>query len=486
MREGLFRPKESTIVNATTSTAPKRRPTASTLTGLATAILFALGTSAAQARFNLPVAPQESDFPEHSEEKIELGKLLFHDKILSGNENISCASCHHVLTYTSDGLSLPVGEGGIGLSVARYTGGEPPADPDGIHERVPRNSPQFFNAGAFEFTRMFWDGRVEVDAGEDSGFRTPAGDDTPPGLESALAAQALFPLTSHTEMAGQPGENEIANVTTAAAVWALIVKRLRDSDNHYIAWFQDAYPAGSAGSSGPVIAAKDISIVHVANAIAAYEDAAFRAINSPFDRYLRGDRRAMSHNQRAGMRLFYGKAGCSNCHSGSFQTDHDFHAVAVPQIGPGRGDVGPDGQQNADFGREQVTTEPADRYKFRTPSLRNTALTGPWGHDGAYNTLEAMVRHETDRAAGLEGYDTSQAVLPSREDLDALDFAHHQVEANRIAIAAAIDPLAYPVALSERQIGQLLEFLHALTDPISVDLRDKMPMTVPSGLLVAD
>ena len=481
-------------MNSTIGIGAWRGPISATITGIAaTAFLLSIGTTTAQARFRLPTAPGEGDFPVHSAEKVELGKFLFYDKILSGNENMACASCHHALTYSSDGLSLSVGEGGFGLGVARSTGGDPlggpEGDPEGIHERVPRNSPQFFNGGAFEFTRMFWDGRVAADAGDPSGFRTPAGEDTPLGLDSPLAAQALFPVTSATEMAGQTGENLVADAADAAdprGVWDLLEERLRDPENNYVEWFQAAYPVGTSSPAGAVSVADDITIAHVANAIAAYEDVAFRAINSPFDRYLRGDRRAMSQDQKAGMKLFYGKAGCSNCHSGPFQTDHEFHAVAVPQIGPGRGDVAPDGLTNADFGREQVTHDPADRYAFRTPSLRNTALTGPWGHDGAYNTLEAMVRHMLDPASGLESYDTDQAVLPPRQDLDELDFVNHDDPLNRAAIAAAIDPLAQPVALSDRRIGQLIDFLHALTDPASLDLRSTVPMTVPSGLLIAD
>lgn len=79
--------------------------------------------------------------------RVELGRLLFFDKLLSGNENISCATCHHSLTDTGDGLSLGVGEGGRGLGITRDTG----SDTDAIHERVPRNAPPVFNLGAREF-----------------------------------------------------------------------------------------------------------------------------------------------------------------------------------------------------------------------------------------------------------------------------------------------------------------------------------------------
>ena len=81
--------------------------------------------------------------------------------------------------------------------------------------------------------------------------------------------------------------------------------------------------------------AADITLVDAANAIAAYEEAAYRADNTPFDQYLRGDLNALTQEQIDGMNLFYGSAGCSSCHSGNFLTDHAYHGVAMPQIGPG-------------------------------------------------------------------------------------------------------------------------------------------------------
>ncbi len=441
------------------------------------AALAAVGASA--AALDLPPPPQESDFPVHLPAKVELGKLLFYDKILGGNQNMSCASCHHALTFLGDGLSLPVGEGGRGLGIARDTG----SGEDAIHARVPRNAPHFPNGGAFEFKEQFWDGRVEEDATQPSGFRSPAGDDLPLGLDNVLAVQAMFPVTSPEEMAGQGNENDVAMAATEdppnlTRVWDLLAQRVQDIAE-YVDLFKLAY-------TGEVVNPTDITMVHIANAIAAYEDVEFRAINTPFDRFLRGDRRAMCYNQQSGMRLFYGKAGCSNCHSGSFQTDHQYHAVGFPQIGPGKGDPGAD-DDYGDFGREQVTGDSADRYKFRTPPLRNTTLTGPWGHDGAYNTLEAVIRHKMDPVASLEGYDTDQAVLPSRTDLDAIDFIHHDSAANRAAIAAAVDPLlTTPSNLTDQEVALLIEFLHALTDPSKVDLRHTVPASVPSGLPLAD
>jgi len=424
----------------------------------------------------LPNAITDADFVNNGVEnsaKVELGKNLFFDKILSGNMNVSCATCHHALTDTGDGLSLPVGEGGHGLGVTRDTG----SGIDAIHERVPRNAPPVFNLGAKEFVALFHDGRVVTDASQPSGFSSPAGDDLPNGLSSPLAAQAMFPVTSGTEMAGQAGENSIADAAAAnnlagpGGVWEQLAYRLQDIPE-YVDMFKAAF--------ADVNDASDVTYVHAANAIAAFEGVAWRADNSPFDQYLRGNKKAMSKNAVKGMKLFYGKANCASCHSGKFQTDQGFHAIAMPQIGQGKGH----GLGNEDFGREGVTGDAADRLKFRTPTLRNVALTGPWGHGGAYNSLEGVVMHHLDPIEELENYDTSQAVLPTHPALDPNDFAAHNNPDVRANIAAANE--LEGVELKDKDLRNLMAFLNALTDPSSIDLRNDVPRGVPSGLPLAE
>ena len=346
-----------------------------------------------------------------------LGRLLFFDKLLSGNRNIACATCHHPTLAGGDGLALPIGEGPSGLGDQRKPG---TTKTNAVHGRVPRNSPAIFNLGAQEFTRLFHDGRVETDpeGWYEGGFVTPAKWKLPKGLDNVLAAQAMFPVTSAAEMAGQKGENEIAdavslnNAAGPGGVWQLLAKRLQAVPG-YVQRFRAAYP-------GEVLEAADITFVHAANAIAAFEASAFRADGSPFDRYLRGERSSLDREQREGLELFYGKAACGSCHAGAFQTDHEFHAIAMPQIGPGKADGrhadywSESGHQVfvEDFGRGRVTVRPEDEFKFRTPSLRNVELTGPWGHSGAYDSLEAVVRHHLDPVAALERYRLDGDHLP--------------------------------------------------------------------------
>lgn len=425
---------------------------------------------------NLPAAVVDSDFHDNGNPgaaKVELGKNLMFDKILSGNRNISCATCHHSLTDTGDGLSLPVGEGGLGLGVTR-------GEDDEIFERVPRNAPPVWNLGATSMTFMFHDGRVSADSSSPSGCKTPAGNNLPNNMDNVLACQAMFPVTSATEMAGQDGENPIANAAAngnlagSGGVWELLADRLQaipEYVNMFIAAFDD------------IDEASDITYAHAANAISAFERVNWRADNSPFDRFLRGNDGAMSGEAKAGMDIFYGKGGCSSCHSGKFQTDMGFYAIAMPATGAGRGS-GPGGID--DFGREQVTLDSADRYKFRTPPLRNVALTAPYGHGGAFDTLEGIVRHHLDPVDSLNDYDCeNDTVLPSLgSEVDDKDCAAMN-DAGTVQSIGDHNELS-PVDLSDKEVGRLLDFLNALTDPSSIDLRSDTPMTVPSGLTLAE
>jgi cytochrome c peroxidase len=484
------------------------------LVGLATATGVTSARDAGPAAPALPAPAADADFHDDGAPaavKVELGRLLFFDKILAGNRNISCATCHHPDFGSGDGVALPLGEGPRGLGPDRVCG---EGAGGAVHERVPRNAPPLFNLGAREFTRMFHDGRVEVDGHGyyESGFISPARFKLPEGLDNALAAQAMFPVTSPAEMAGQQGENEVADARAANrvagpdGVWDRLAQRLR-AIPEYVERFAAAYP-------DRVRNAEDIDFVLAANAIAAFEATAFRADDSPFDHVLRGVA-SLDAPSRRGMNLFYGKAGCVSCHAGTFQTDHEFHAIAMPQIGPGKSDG-----WNADywretghkafpedFGRGRVTAREDDRYKFRTPSLRNVALTGPWGHDGAYATLEDVVRHHLDPVRALDAYVVDDDALPPIDRLvetvasgstlaqsplspsrrtgfmerDAWVQSHDELR-GLIARANELEP----VALTDDEVADLLAFLECLTDPASRDLSALVPATVPSGLSVAD
>ena len=406
--------------------------------------------------------------------KVELGRALFFDKLLSGNKNIACASCHHPLTYTTDRLSLGVGEGAQFHGAFRTTG----TGDSAVKGRIGRNAPALFNLGAKEFVRLNLGG---VNQQTESGLRLLSGRSTPAGLDNVLAGQALFPLVTGAEMLGQVGENDVVNtvigttrgISSFPAQWEVLVQRLREVPE-YVSRFQAAFPDVQDASA--------ITIAHTVNAIAAFQAAEFRSDNSPFDHYLRGETDALSAAQLRGMDLFYNKANCASCHSGKFLTDQNFHAIAMPQFGPGAQTQGALPQD--DTGRQGVTLNAADKYKFRTPSLRNIALTGPYGHTGAYATLEGVIRHHLDPAVAFVNWDRSQVRVPSRADLDAIDYTVMD-DANRSQPIMLANELA-PMELTDEEVADLVSFMHALTDPDMIDLRRVIPASVPSGLPVGD
>ncbi len=427
--------------------------------------LALLGATAAQAEMRPDLGPRPQ-FPAPDMAAVELGQLLFYDPILSGNRNISCATCHHPRFGTGDGLSLGLGEGGIGLGPERR------ADPANLPEqRIPRNAPGLWNLGAPEFTVMFHDGRLEDHPDHPGGIRTPLGDDMVAGFDDALAAQAMFPVLSADEMAGHYSENEVAEavrlgqLSTPGGAWDRIAARV------------EAIPAYRAGFDAVLGEGAPITFADIGNVLADFIRFEWRADMSPFDAYMLGQGDLPAPASR-GMELFYNKANCSQCHSGWFQTDHDFHALAVPQIGPGK--AARFETHNRDEGRIRVTGKSQDAFAFRTPSLRNVSLTAPYGHSGAFTTLEGVVQHHMSPEQSLNGYDTTEAILPNLDGAE--DWNIQQNAQERAALIAAVD--VPPISLTPDEVADIVAFLRALTDEDAAAGRLGVPESVPSGLRV--
>ena len=399
-----------------------------------------------------------TDFRQHAPAQVALGKALFFDRILSGNRTVACASCHTVWRGAGDGVSL---QNDIGIKRLMQRIDRPMTS-----NFLPRNAMPLFNRGHAEYRRAFWDGRVEPNAAMPSGFSTPAGQDLPQGLESVLAAQSLFPLTSPEEMLGHPGDNFVSsNFTSPKDIWAALMRRIMLTPD-YMTMLRAAYPG---------VADAEFGIQHIGNAIAAFEDIYFRADNSAFDKFLRGDDSVMTTQALQGAEIFYSRAMCSTCHAGSLQSDQDFHAIAVPQFGPGK-NQGINGQE--DFGRGGVTGLAADRYKFRTPSLRNVFLSGPWGHDGAFRDLKDYVRHYGSPVASMQAWDPNQTIIRAGSWPQAFFLSNENATARNNIIAANQFP---GVAMSAQDIEWIMYFMASLTDQ-SFQQTDLIPTTVPSGL----
>lgn len=393
--------------------------------------------------------------PAVSGELFELGQALFFDKILSGNNDVSCATCHWPELASADARTLPQGVGGIGLGTDRTSGAI-----------VPRNSPTILNAHLL--TKVFHDGRIEIDG---ASLDTPAGVAFTPAMRAVfdsrwelLAAQALFPVTSREEMRGVNGSNTVANLADSdfAGIWDALRDRLV-AFTAYQSMFFAAYPS--------LASIADIEFAHAANAIAAFEVVAFGLSDSPFERFVAGDDQALTAEQVQGALEFFGPGGCARCHSGSTFADGEFHNIGLPQFGPGVGD----GAGSADdFGRERVSGNAAERYRFRTSPLLNIALTAPYGRLGQYDDLRSMVEHYRNPPARLQNYSILQNVTDS--NLTGTLLANTADIASRIS--NRVDgPRNFDV-------DAVVTFLGALTADSAVDMSALIPATVPSGLLV--
>ena len=416
-----------------------------------------------------------SSFHYSDPKKATLGRLLFYDKILSGNHNISCGTCHHHDFAGGDGLSLGIGEGGFGVGSNRSSG----KGADKIKKRIPRNAPGLWNLGAKEIHTLMHDGRISESNIFGNGFNTPAEEWLPAGLDNILSVQALFPMTRQFEMAGNFGENEIIGLVSKIgkdsrridAVWPVIENRIRGIPE-YESLFVDTFD--------DIEHSMDIEIVHIANAIAAFIIKEWTSFDSPFDDYLNGDQYALTPPQKRGMDLFYGKAKCSTCHSGNLLTDQKFYALAIPQFGPGR--TRRMDPFTRDVGRMGESDRIEDIYRFKTPSLRNVTLTSPYGHNGAYPSLEGIVKHHFEPLEMYQKWDSSMAKLPEAPWLKDIDFVVFSDKRETQRLLSRID--IEPIEITEKEIDEIIGFLYALTGKSKNNRPLGRPSAVPSGFPV--
>lgn len=397
-----------------------------------------------------PLEPPPSVRPE----LVALGRALAFDRILSGDRNVSCMTCHLPSFATGDGRSLSIGVGGSGLGPDR-------THPDGAF--IPRNSPALFNLHLT--TQFFWDGSVEER--EDGSVSTEAGDQLTPEMQAvfefgAFSAQAMIPVMRRLEMRGAGDGNELSarDDDDFTGVWAALMARL-GGIGEYRTMFEAAYP-------GSVF--DDMTFAHAANAIAGFYVSELTFIDTPWDRFLKGDDDQLDDAALRGAKSFM-TLGCMHCHETDQFDDrnNEHHNAAIPQIGPGMGD-GPGG--NDDFGRERVTGDPAHRRLFKTPPMRNVELTAPYGHGGQFATLKAIVVHYDSIDTRLGEYDVSQVEPALRATL--LN--------NFDEILATRDTILIPIIFEDEVADDLVAFLEALTDDAARDLTHLAPAAVPSGL----
>lgn len=384
------------------------------------AVLVAI--AATIATLGSPAAAQTAHdtSPPDADNMAELGRLLFWDPILSGDRDVSCATCHHPDFAYADGRALSLGAGAVGLGPERV---------DASNGRIPgvrRNSPTVLNTGfngldrgrrrrgpdvrtAFDGTvasvdqtraPMFWDNRVR-----------------------SLEVQALEPLKAMEEMRGTAYPEEVAVGRVVARLQAIPA---------YVGLFERVF------GEGPIEAE------WLASAIAFFERSLI-AMDSPVDRFRAGDTEALSEQQRRGSDAFR-RVGCARCHEGVMFSDFDLRAEGVKEhpllAEPDAGD---------------------GRFRFRTPSLRNVALTAPYMHNGVLDTLDEVLRF----------YDEGRSENPNVATGGGRGEGGGTPRVDRRFRRIR--------NMSERDRQDIVAFLEALTD----ERFDKaIPAQVPSGLPV--
>ncbi|NRA84064.1 MAG: cytochrome-c peroxidase [Gammaproteobacteria bacterium] len=424
------------------------------------------------------------ELPSIDEPLAQLGAKLFFTKALSGNLDVACVSCHHPSLGGGDNLALSIG---VDAEIPDLLGpGRRHSSAEEFYDggpTVPRNAPTTFNLGLWDKV-LFHDGRVESLGGtpnsngdDGQGIRTPDVEfgmiDINSGANLSVA-QARFPVTSAQEMKnfdhfGQSTNSEVRMfLAQRVGLYGLSSSEL--AENSWLSEFRDAFeePEG--------IAEELITFANITNAIAFYENSQV-FVNTPWKEFINGKVGALSLSAKRGARLFYatvenGGAACVSCHTGDFFTDEKFYNLAMPQIGRGKGD-GSDATN--DFGRYRETKVDSDKFSFRTPTLLNVEVTGPWTHAGAYNTLNAVVKHHLNPESSITNYDWS-SLSPNIQ-------AHNMTTNTK----AALDELqkngenAYRIIpMSDNQVTDIVSFLKSLTDPCVKD-RECLSKWIPDA-----
>ncbi len=304
--------------------------------------------------------PDEVPYPKGNKPnaaRIDLGKKLFFDPRLSGDGNMSCATCHNPALGWSDGLPTA----------------------KGVKSKVlGRASPTIFNT-AYNSIQM-WDGR-----------------------KKSLEDQAMGPMEATVEM----------NMNTRK-----LFKWL-NSNKEYVKLFAKAYPGEKIGADT------------VSKALATYERTAI-SNNSNFDRWVKGDSKAMTPQQVQGFKLFVGKAKCATCHSAPNFTDDGFHNLGLASWG----------DKNPDMGR--YTQRPLRLMKgaFKTPTLREIRRTAPYFHDGSAKTLKDVVKHYVKGGV----------------------------------VKTNLSPNMAKISLNEKEIDAIVAFMNALSSPYLAVTLPELPL----------
>jgi cytochrome c peroxidase len=437
----------------------------------------------------------------------DLGRMLWFDKLHSLHQDNTCGGCHSPTNGFGDSQPMAIGVQNN--------------NEVGPHRDGPRNqrrSPLVVNTALYP--AMMWNGRFNSLSGDpfdnSLGFRFPFpeddvrfsyANDVQQHLTHLLQAQAHMPPTELIEVSGFTGTcpNGAADPTLGSEFCQFddgkgqtvplpdpitgsrnepirqTALRILNATPAYRKLFGDVFPGVKRGAP--------IDFFMFGKAIAEFEFTLVFA-NAPIDQFARGDRAAMTAEEKRGALLFFGKAGCVSCHavagkSNEMFSDFQERVIGVPQIAPffgaGQGNVIFEGPgQDEDFGLEEITDNQADRYKFRTAPLRNLAVAPGFFHNGAFIELEDAIRFHLNVVEGARTYDPVKAGVPTD-----LTFRLGPSVPKKL-----LDPLVQrPIHLSHAEFNDLVSFIRdGLLDPRVTpnNLCGLVPARVPSGLPVLD
>lgn len=308
----------------------------------------------------LPASYKSPEFNQPTEEKIQLGRLLFFDPILSGNKDVACATCHHPEFGYTDMQDLPIGVNGVGFGSKRQF------KQSNDIPFTKRNAPTLINT-AFngmdekgdyspEAAPMFWDSRVR-----------------------SLELQSLQPIKQLEEMRGRQIEEH--------DILPTVVKRLKA-----IPEYQKLFKAAFTEEEEP------ITETNLAKAIASFERTLV-ANNSRFDQFMRGDANALTTSEKEGMQLFI-ESGCALCHNGPMLSDFKMHVLGAAE-----------NEEKLGF----LDSGFNNTFAYRTPTLRNLRYTAPYMHSGKLKTLDQVMTFYED----LNGKPLPNSHV-SKDQLDSL------------------------------------------------------------------
>ena len=492
------------LVGFTSTVAGQRPPSGADLDRDLTAALSAAGfTGTIEQTYRARI---EANLRRPIDERlVEIGRLLWFDTLHSLHADNTCGGCHSPTNGFGDSQPMAIGVQNNGI-----------VGPDRAGPRNQRRSPLVINTALYP--ALMWNGRFNSLSGDpfdnSQGFRFPfpeddarfsQAEDVAHGVTHLLQAQAHMPPTELIEVAGFTGtcpggvadgllgpafcqfddglgeSVPLPDPATGSRNEPIRQKALEllNANPVYRTLFGEVFPEVADGAP--------IDFFMFGKAIAEFEFTLVFA-DAPLDEFARGNTTAMTPAQKRGALLFFGPSGCVSCHavagpSNEMFSDFAAHAIGVPQIAPefgaGAGNVLFAGAgHDEDFGLEEVTGNPSDRYKFRTAPLRNLAVSPAFFHNGAFTRLEDAIRFHLNVIAGARTYSAADAGVPA-------DLTRYL--GPPLPIARLDAGVRRPRPLSPGDLDDLVTFVRdGLHDPrvTAASLCALVPSVVPSGRLI--